>query len=104
MFQEYSGNQSLRVKNMIFDDRYHLHVGYYEEGHDLEAIFMKVQNEDKWCMFFDQEHYKTSINLNEFEYYKGFGLLVREYFINGDLSFESGSKFFKDFLLDNKII
>ncbi|MGX6445764.1 DUF3986 family protein [Neobacillus sp. K501] len=37
---------------MIFDDRYHLHVGYYEEGHDLEAIFMKVQNEDKWCMFF----------------------------------------------------
>lgn len=87
---------------MIFDDRYHLHVGYYEDGHDLEAIFMKVQNEDKWCMFFDHEQYKTPINHHEFQFYKGFGLLVKVY--HGDVAFENGSKLFKDFLLDKGII
>ncbi|MGX6445763.1 hypothetical protein ACWM35_21305 [Neobacillus sp. K501] len=52
--------------------------------------------------FFDHEHYKTTINHHEFQFFKGFGLLVKEY--HGDLTYENGSKLFKDFLLDKRIV
>ncbi|MBI2143705.1 DUF3986 family protein [Candidatus Woesearchaeota archaeon] len=37
---------------MSYEDK-HLHLGYYEDGHDLEGIALKVDGQDKWHVFFD---------------------------------------------------
>ncbi|WP_226620038.1 DUF3986 family protein [Cytobacillus firmus] len=89
---------------MIFDDRYHLHVGYYEDGHDIEGIIMKEKNGEKWCLFFDNDYYKKILNNKDYKFYEGFGLLVREYHINDDLTFEIGSQLLKDFLIEENVI
>ncbi|WP_374561652.1 DUF3986 family protein [Sinobaca sp. H24] len=34
-----------------------IHVGYYENGQDIEGIFLKVYEEDRWCLFYDDEMY-----------------------------------------------
>jgi hypothetical protein len=88
---------------MIFDDQYHLHVGYYENGHDLEGIMMKLVDEEKWCLFFDDQYDHIPINRHDYQWYEGFGLLVREYEIS-DMNYEMGSRLFMEFLKENKII
>ncbi|MGD7007952.1 DUF3986 family protein [Metabacillus sp. 84] len=45
---------------MLYDDRYHLHVGYYENGEDFEAIAYKRQSQETWDIFFDFEQYGLS--------------------------------------------
>ncbi|MFB5164656.1 DUF3986 family protein [Parageobacillus toebii] len=34
-----------------FDPNQHLHLGYYENNVDLEAVAYKIQNENKWVVF-----------------------------------------------------
>ncbi|MCM3670529.1 DUF3986 family protein [Mesobacillus maritimus] len=41
---------------MLYDHRYHLHVGYYKNGFDLEAAAYKRKSEDIRDIFFDFEH------------------------------------------------
>lgn len=89
---------------MTFDDRYHLHVGYYENGKDVEAIFMKEQDTNKWFLFFDNTYYNTSIDNNEYHFFEGFGHLVKEYTLEEELTFELGSQLLKNFLLEKSII
>ena len=42
---------------MKYDDKYHLHVGYYENNCDYESIAYKRLSEDVWDVFFDIEQY-----------------------------------------------
>lgn len=90
---------------MIFDDRYHLHVGYYEDQKDLEAIFLKVKGQKIWCMFFENSFYECDLPEEKYPSIKDFGLLVGIYSIESeDLSDEQGSKLFENFLKSNNLI
>ncbi|MGG1629604.1 DUF3986 family protein [Rossellomorea sp. NRS-1567] len=90
---------------MIFDDRYHLHVGYYKNQKDLEVIFLKVKDQNIWCMFLENDFYKLNISEEEYPAIKDFGLLIGIYLIESeDLSMEQGSELFEKFLNDQNII
>lgn len=39
----------------------HLHVGYYERGHDLEAVALKVVGRQLWHVFFPFDEYALGI-------------------------------------------
>ena len=41
----------------LYDDKYHLHLGYYEDNCDYESIAFKRQSEDIWDIFFDFKGY-----------------------------------------------
>lgn len=40
---------------MLYEERYHLHLEYYEDGFDLEAIAFKRETQQIWDIFFDYE-------------------------------------------------
>ncbi|KAA0566605.1 DUF3986 family protein [Bacillus sp. CH30_1T] len=89
---------------LIFDDRYHLHVGYYKNQKDLEAIFLKVKDQNIWCMFLENDFYKLNLS-EEYPAIKDFGLLIGIYLIESeDLSVEQGSELFEKFLNDQNIV
>ncbi|WP_078378691.1 DUF3986 family protein [Sutcliffiella halmapala] len=44
-----------------FDERMHMHAGFYEQGLDLEGVFLKVDNKDIWCLFFNFEDFDIVI-------------------------------------------
>ncbi|MCA1060304.1 DUF3986 family protein [Rossellomorea aquimaris] len=90
---------------MIFDDRYHLHVGYYKNQKDLEAIFLKVKDQNIWCMFFENDYYKLNLSKEAYPTIKNFGLMIGIYLIESeDLSVEQGSELFEKFLNDQNIV
>jgi hypothetical protein len=90
---------------LIFDDRYHLHVGYYKNQKDLEAIFLKVKDQNIWCMFLENDFYKLNISEKQYPAIKDFGLLIGIYLIESeDLSMEQGSELFEKFLNDQNIV
>jgi Protein of unknown function (DUF3986) len=90
---------------LIFDDRYHLHVGYYKNQKDLEAIFLKVKDQNIWCMFLKNDFYKLNISEEQYPAIKDFGLLIGIYLIESeDLSMEQGSELFEKFLNDQNIV
>ncbi|PYZ96640.1 hypothetical protein CR205_13130 [Alteribacter lacisalsi] len=43
--------------DISYDDKHHLHLGYYEDNCDYEAIAFKRQLEDVWDIFFDFQGY-----------------------------------------------
>lgn len=85
---------------MLFEDNVHLHVGYYENGYDLEGIFLKVYNKDIWCLFYNDE--TNDIRLPDklaYPYINDFGNLIGIYNICDEvLTMEYGNDLFKDFL------
>ncbi|MGE6753818.1 DUF3986 family protein [Rossellomorea sp. NPDC071047] len=90
--------------NMKYDDKYHLHLGYYENNCDYESIAYKRLSEDVWDIFFDFEQYglKNTIEENELSL-EGFG--TRIFSISGnDLTYETGVKRFEEWLAIQKII
>lgn len=90
---------------MIFDDRYHLHAGYYKDGHDLEATLLKVCNQNIWCMFFENDFYQFNLNEVDYPSVNNFGLMVGIYFIaEADLTEVKASILLEDFLKDKKLI
>lgn len=42
---------------VLYDDKYHMHFGYYEENCDYESIAFKRQSEEVWDVFFDYKGY-----------------------------------------------
>jgi hypothetical protein len=57
--------------DVLYDDKYHLHLGYYEDNCDYESIAFKRQSEDIWDIFFDFKEYflfsiKKSIMILEY--------------------------------------
>ncbi|MEY8749135.1 DUF3986 family protein [Alkalicoccobacillus gibsonii] len=89
---------------MLFDETMHMHVGYYEMNHDLEGIFLKVLNEDVWCLFYNDEEYEFKIpNKSAYPILEAFGCLVGMYFISDkELTLEKGTSLFYQFLIKIK--
>ncbi|MGD6964458.1 DUF3986 family protein [Fictibacillus phosphorivorans] len=90
--------------NIVYDSRYHLHLGYYEEKFDYEATAYKRQSEDIWDIFFDLEQYKIeNLTLNQEDYKKNMGYKILSIAIE-DLDYDYGVKHFERWLLENKLI
>ncbi|WP_078577611.1 DUF3986 family protein [Salipaludibacillus agaradhaerens] len=85
---------------ILFDDTLHMHVGYYEGGNDIEGIFLKVYEKDIWCLFYNDDMYKTKIsNKSIYPFIDPFGHLVGIYTISEtELTLEKGNYYFKKFL------
>lgn len=89
---------------MLFDETMHLHVGYYENNLDIEGIFLKVLDEDIWCLFYNDEEYEFKIlNKSAYPILEDFGYLVGMYFISDkELTHEKGTNLFYQFLIKIK--
>jgi hypothetical protein len=50
-----------------YDERYHLHLGYYEDNCDYESVAFKRKTEDIWDIYFDFKQYgiKNSSTMGE---------------------------------------
>ena len=88
----------------VYDDRYHLHLGYYEGNRDYESVAFKREIEDKWDIFFDFKQYgiknnslRGELTLEEF----GTRIFSIE---NKELNYDIGVKRFEQWLSLNKII
>ncbi|MCM3732731.1 DUF3986 family protein [Fictibacillus nanhaiensis] len=90
--------------DLVYEDKYHLHLGYYENNCDYESIAYKRQSEDVWDIFFDFEQYglKNSTKENELTL-EGIG--TRIFSIHDkELNYDIGVQKFKKWLFRNKII
>ena len=41
----------------MYDNRYHLHIGYYENNYDIECVALKRKSEEVWDVFFDFDNF-----------------------------------------------
>ncbi|USK33430.1 DUF3986 family protein [Bacillus sp. F19] len=90
--------------DILYDDKYHLHLGYYKNDFDYESIAYKRQSEDVWDIFFDFKQYglKNTAQVNELTL-EGFG--TRIFSISGnDLNYDIGVQKFEKWLSIQKII
>ncbi|WP_186580202.1 DUF3986 family protein [Aquibacillus kalidii] len=87
---------------MLYDDRYHMHLGYYENGFDLEAIAFKRQAQEIWDIFFDFEQYGMKKTIQESEL-KGFGIKIFSIEME-ELDYHFGAKTFEQWLTNQRII
>ncbi|CAM4358559.1 DUF3986 family protein [Bacillus manliponensis] len=90
------------MKN-IYEQHQHAHIGYYENGYDLEAIGYKKEGVDEWDIFFESKHYKDVHIPEQFLYIPRYGHKIGVIYAN-DFSFEEGIAFFEKWLRDAKII
>ncbi|WP_453996185.1 DUF3986 family protein [Bacillus nitroreducens] len=87
---------------MLYDDRYHFHVGYYENGYDLEAVAFKRQSQGIWDIYFDIEHYGYKNNVQDVEL-KNFGIRIFS-IENKELDYHDAAKKFEQWLVSQKMI
>ncbi|MDF9763784.1 seryl-tRNA synthetase [Peribacillus simplex] len=90
---------------MNFEPDQHLHIGYYENGFDLEATAYKIAGEGKWVIFLDSDQDLTTLNnaLYNYERIDKFGYKIFTVNID-DLSYEDGLEKFTEWLRSHKII
>ncbi|WAA13155.1 DUF3986 family protein [Fervidibacillus halotolerans] len=90
---------------MNFDSTVHLHIGYYEDSVDLEAIAYKLLNEDKWIVFLNDDQDVSLLEgvLHQYDYYDQLGYRIFD-IQTKDLTYERGSKLFKDWLKSRNVI
>lgn len=67
-----------------YDNSQHLHIGYYENNYDIEAIGYKRVDEDIWDVYFNFESYginhislEKEINMDEYASYYAFSIYKR---------------------------
>lgn len=90
--------------NSIYDSKYHLHLGYYEQGYDFEAIAYKKNQTNTWDVFFDFESYNLKIpEKYKEQYYEKYGVKIFSLHTN-DLDYTLGSSELKKWLIQQKII
>ncbi|MDP7981533.1 DUF3986 family protein [Bacillus sp. WLY-B-L8] len=90
--------------NSIYDSKYHLHLGYYEQGNDFEAIAYKKNQTNIWDVFFDFEMYNLKIpEKYKDQYYEKYGVKIFS-ICTDDLDYTLGSNEFKKWLIQLKII
>ncbi|USK39648.1 DUF3986 family protein [Cytobacillus firmus] len=88
----------------LYDDKYHLHLGYYQENCDYESIAFKRQSEDIWDIFFDFNAYgiKNFILENELTL-NSYGTRIFS-ICSKEIDYDIGAHLFKQWLSTNKII
>jgi hypothetical protein len=90
--------------DILYDDKYHLHLGYYEDNCDFESIAFKRQSEDVWDIFFDYKVYGIKIITPENELtLEPFGTRIFSIY-NKEIDYDIGVQQFKQWLSINKII
>lgn len=88
-----------------FDPHVHLHIGYYENGYDIEATAYKVENEDHWIIFLNADQKLEYIQQlqNKYNFYEYYGYKILTF--NGrDLSYEQGCELLEKWLKDNQLL
>ena len=88
----------------VYDERYHLHLGYYKNNCDYESVAFKRKTEDIWDIYFDFKQYgiKKSSIMGE-KTLEEFG--TRIFSINNkELNDDIRVKRFEQWLFLNKII
>lgn len=90
--------------DILYDDKYHLHLGYYQDNCDYESIAFKRQSEDIWDIFFDFKGYGIKNNTPENELtLNSYGTRIFS-IRNKEIDYDSGVHQFKQWLSINKII
>ncbi|MBM7650997.1 DUF3986 family protein [Neobacillus cucumis] len=90
--------------DILYDDKYHLHLGYYEGNCDYESIAFKRQSEDIWDVFFDFKGYGIQNITTENELtLEPFGTRIFSIY-NKEIDYDIGIQQFKQWLSINKII
>ncbi|WYP26754.1 DUF3986 family protein [Alkalihalobacillus sp. FSL W8-0930] len=86
---------------MLFDETKHMHVGYYENNHDIEGILLKALDKDIWCLFYNDKEYEVKIpDTRVYPFVESFGYLVGMYSISEkELTHEKGANLFYQFLI-----
>ncbi|MCS0822568.1 DUF3986 family protein [Cytobacillus firmus] len=88
----------------LYDDKYHLHLGYYQDDCDYESIAFKRKSEDIWDIFFDFKAYGIKNNIPENELtLNSYGTRIFS-IRNKEIDYDSGVYQFKQWLSINKII
>ncbi|XQY90163.1 DUF3986 family protein [Metabacillus sp. HB246100] len=87
---------------MIYDDKYHLHIGYYEDGFDLQAVAFKRQSQDIWDIFFDFEQYDFNNTVSK-TVLKGFGYHIFS-IETEDLDYQYGALVFEQWLFNQRLV
>jgi Protein of unknown function (DUF3986) len=89
---------------IVYDDKYHLHIGYYENNLDYESVAYKRLSEDVWDIFFDFKQYgiKNTTQENELTL---MGIGTKIFSIHDKyLNYDFGVKQFEKWLTLHKII
>jgi len=90
--------------DILYDDKYHLHLGYYEDNFDYEAIAFKRQLEDVWDVFFDFKGYGIKNITSKYELtFDPFGTRIFS-IDNKEIDYNIGVQRFKQWLSSNKMI
>lgn len=87
---------------MLYDERYHLHLGYYKNGFDLEAIAFKRQSDSIWDIFFDFDQYGLKKPVEETESTE-FGIRIFSVETE-ELDYKDGTKQFEEWLSSQRVI
>jgi hypothetical protein len=90
--------------DLVYDDRYHLHLGYYENNCDYESVAYKRQSEDVWDIYFDFKQYEIEVITegNEFTI-ESLGTRIFSIY-DKELDYKIGVQKFKKWLSLHKII
>jgi Protein of unknown function (DUF3986) len=92
------------MEKFLYDDKYHLHLGYYENNCDYESVAYKRQSEDIWDIFFDFIQYGI-INTNQENELILEGIGTRIFSIQDkELNYDIGAQQFEKWLTLHKII
>lgn len=90
--------------DILYDDKYHLHLGYYEDNYEYESIAFKRQSEDIWDIFFDFKGYGIQNITTENELtLEPFGTRIFSIH-NKKIDCDIGIQQFKHWLSINKLI
>ncbi|MFJ8453115.1 DUF3986 family protein [Bacillus paramycoides] len=89
-----------------YDFNQHYHIGYYEDGHDLEVTAYKRINEPIWDTYIPQyeadDFYKKVEKMKLGEYIDDYGIKV--YSFSDDIDDEEVRTIFEKWLKTNAIV
>ncbi|MBT2655861.1 DUF3986 family protein [Bacillus sp. ISL-18] len=91
--------------DVLYDDKVHLHLGYYDEKCDYESIALKRKTEDIWDVFFDFSVFGIRKNFTSEKELTldPFGTRIFSIY-NKEIDYDIGVQHFKEWLSLNKII
>lgn len=91
----------------MYDPHQHDHIGYYEDGHDVEVVAFKRKSEDVWDVFVEEYNpgplYRVIMKKGIGIHKKGYGLLLFSIY-SRDPSYEQAVRIFKNWLNDNELL
>lgn len=88
----------------IFDTSWHLHVGYHENGFDIESTLYKIIDRDAWVMFVDwgfiEGRFPKDLE-KQFDPHVGLDILC---VLDEDVEYTTAATLFEEWLISVNII